>query len=98
MIGRNNFLEGVKCPGKFVLCFRHRLGLCDFRPKRNHQLIGFTSEDEQVHVSQEVGEIFMYFIISKLFGVVAAAIQGSVDCEDYISHWIALTPSCELAL
>jgi hypothetical protein len=23
-----------------------------------------------------------------LFGVVAAAIQGNVDCEDYISHLI----------
>ena len=68
--------------GKFVLCFRHRLGFCDFGPKRDHQLIGFTSEDEQVHVSQEVCEIFMRFIISKLFGVVAAAIQGSVACEE----------------
>jgi hypothetical protein len=46
-------------------------------------LIGFTSEDEQVHVSQEVGEIFMCFINSNLLGVFAAAIQSGVDCEDY---------------
>jgi hypothetical protein len=35
----------------------------------------------------------MRFFISKLFGVVAAAIQGSVDREDYISHLIVLTPT-----
>jgi len=67
-------------------------GSLRLRAKRNYQFIGFTSEDEQVHVSQEVGEIFMGFIIGQLFGVVAAAIQGTVDCEDHISHWIVLTP------
>jgi hypothetical protein len=34
---------------------------------------------------------FKHFFIGNRFGVVAAAIQGSVDCEDYISHWIVLT-------
>ena len=91
-------MEGVKCPGKFVRCFRHRLGLRDFGPKRNHQLIGFTSEDEQVHAAQEAGEICMCFIISELLGVVAAAIQGSVDGEDYISQWTVLISSCAPAL
>jgi len=28
-----------------------------------------------------------------LFGVVAAAIQGNVDCEDYISHLSVLSSS-----
>jgi hypothetical protein len=28
----------------------------------------------------------MYFFVRNHFGVVAAAIQGNVDCEDYISH------------
>jgi len=39
----------------------------------------------------EVGKVFMCFFISKLFGMVAAAIQSNVDCEDYISHLIPLT-------
>ena len=30
----------------------------------------------------------MCFFISELLGMVAAAIQGNVDCEDYISHLI----------
>ena len=32
------------------------------------------------------------FFIGNCFGVVAAAIQGNVDCEDYISHLIVLIP------
>jgi len=55
-------------------------------------LIGFAPKDEQVDILQEVGKVFMCFFISKLFGMVAAAIQGKVDCEDYISHLIVLTP------
>ena len=47
-------------------------------------MIGFTPKDEQVNLSQEVRKILMAFVISNLFGVVAAAIQGNVDCEDYI--------------
>jgi hypothetical protein len=45
-------------------------------------LVGDTPKDEQVNLSQEVCKIFMCFFISNLFGVVAAAIQGNVDCED----------------
>jgi len=59
---------------------------CDFWPERNHQLIGFTPKNEQVNLSDEVRKIFMYLFIGILFGVVAAAIQGHVNCEDYISH------------
>ena len=73
---------------KFVRCFSHRLVFCDFRPKRNHQLVGFTSKDEQVNLSEKLRKIFMCFVISNLLGVVAAAIQSNVDCEDYISHLI----------
>ena|GEM_PF-6599608 len=61
-------------------------------------MIGFAPKDEQVNLSQEPRKIFMCFVISKLLGVVAAAIQGNVDCEDYISHWIVVTPSYVLAL
>jgi len=50
-------------------------------------LIGLPPKDEQVNISHAVGKIFMCFVISILFGVVAAAIQGNVDCEDYISHF-----------
>jgi hypothetical protein len=41
-----------------------------------------------------VSKIFKCFFIDKLFGVVAAAIKGNVDGEDYISHLIvpALLP------
>jgi hypothetical protein len=74
-----------------MLC--HRLAFCDFRPKRDHQLVGDTPKDEQVNLTQEVRKIFMCLVISNLLGVVDAAIQGSVDCEDYISHLIVLTPS-----
>jgi hypothetical protein len=49
-------------------------------------LIGFTPKDLQVNLSREVSKIFKCFFIGKLFGVVAAAIQGNVDCEDYISY------------
>jgi hypothetical protein len=54
-------------------------------------LIGLSSEDEQVNLSYEVRKIFMAFVVSHLFGVVAAAIQGSVYCEDYVSHLLVLT-------
>jgi hypothetical protein len=54
-------------------------------------LIGFTPIDEQVKISQEVREMFKYFVIGGRieFGMVAAAIQGKVDCEGYISHLIS---------
>jgi len=52
-------------------------------------LIGFTPKDEQVNIiSQEARVVFHYPFIRNVFGVVAAAIQGNVDCEDYISHLI----------
>jgi hypothetical protein len=56
-------------------------------------LIGFTPIDEQVKISQEVRVMFKYFVIGIEFGMVAAAIQGDVDCEDYISHLIVLIRS-----
>ena len=31
---------------------------------------------------QELREMFEYFVTANRFGVVAAAIQGDVDCED----------------
>jgi hypothetical protein len=45
-------------------------------------LVGFATKNEQVNFPQELRKIFMCFVISKLLGVVAAAIQGNVDCED----------------
>jgi hypothetical protein len=51
-------------------------------------LIGFTAIDEQVGISQEQRIVFEEFFIGSLFGVVAAAIQGNVDCVDYISNLI----------
>src|SRR5262249_12668519 len=60
-----------------------------FRPERNHQLIGFAAIDEQVSLSHEVREVLVYFFISNLPGVVDAAIQCAVDCEDQVSHVIA---------
>jgi hypothetical protein len=47
-------------------------------------LIGFTPIDEQVKLSQEVREMLMHFVIvgGFEFGMVAAAIQGKVDCVD----------------
>jgi hypothetical protein len=56
-------------------------------------LIGFAPKDEQVDLLHEARKVFMRFFISKLFGVVTAAVQGSVDREDYISHLIVLTPT-----
>jgi hypothetical protein len=50
-------------------------------------LIGLTAKDEQVNISQKVRMIFEQFFISNPFGVVGAAIDGNVDCEDYISHF-----------
>src|SRR6202051_4484733 len=35
--------------------------------------------------------VFEYFFIDNLFAVLAAAIQGNVDCVDYISHSIVLS-------
>jgi hypothetical protein len=52
-------------------------------------LIGFTPIDEQVNISQEVRKIPKRVFIGIEFGVVAAAIQGDVDCVDYISHLIS---------
>jgi hypothetical protein len=45
-------------------------------------MIGLTPKDEQVYISHELRKIFMCFFISNLSGVVYAAIQGNVDCED----------------
>jgi hypothetical protein len=42
-------------------------------------LIGFTPKDLQVGLSREVSKVFKPFVIDKLFGVVAAAIQGEVE-------------------
>jgi hypothetical protein len=56
--------------------------LCNIGPKRNHQLIGFTSKDKQVNLSHEVRMKVMYFVITTQFGVVAAAIKAKVDCVD----------------
>ena len=38
------------------------------------------------HLSQELRIIFKCFVAANCFGVVNAAIQRNVDCEDYISH------------
>jgi hypothetical protein len=54
--------------------------------------MGFTPIDQQVDISQEQRIVFKHFVISYLLGVVDAAIQGSVDCVDYVSHWIVLSP------
>ena len=69
---------------KFDIRFCLGLAFSDIRPIRNHQLIGFTPIDEQVKISQEVREMFKYFVIGRgiEFGMVAAAIQGKVDCVD----------------
>jgi hypothetical protein len=32
----------------------------------------------------------MCFVVGNLFGVVAAPIQGNVDCEDYVSHFASV--------
>jgi hypothetical protein len=77
---------------KFDIRFCLRLAFCDIWPIRNHELIGFAPKDEQVDILQEVGKVFMGGFIGTLFGVVAAAVQGNVDCEDYIPHLIVLTP------
>jgi hypothetical protein len=47
-------------------------------------LIGFTSIDEQIKLSQEAGVMFKYFAVVRgtKFGMVAAAIQGKVDGVD----------------
>ena len=54
-------------------------------------MIGFTAIDEQANiVSQEARVVFIYLFIRNMLGVVAAAVEGNVDCEDYISHLIPL--------
>jgi hypothetical protein len=83
----NNSVHGGKGLSEFV----HRLRLprsasCDIGPKRNHQLIGFASINEQVDISQDVRKVLEYFVITNDLGVVAAAIQADVDGEDDISH------------
>ncbi len=36
--------------------------------------------------------VFEYFFIDHLFSVIAAAIQGDVDCVDYLSHLVTPLP------
>ena len=60
-------------------------------------MIGFTRINEWANISHEVRIVFQYFFITfdwpaarslhNCFGVVAAAIYGNVDCEDYIPHF-----------
>jgi len=59
-------------------------------------LVGLATEDLQVNLSHEAGEIFKYFVVRNDFGVIAAAIQRDVDREDYISQLILL-PLCASA-
>jgi hypothetical protein len=57
-------------------------GFLPLQAKKEPSIDRFTPKDLQVNVSHEVRKVFMCFIIGKLFGVVDAAIQSSVDCED----------------
>ena len=61
-------------------------------------MISFTPIDEKVYTTQEMRIMFMHFFIGNHFGVVDAAVQGNVDCEDYVSHWIVLPPFYVLVL
>src|SRR5207249_7435365 len=62
----------------------------DIKAIRKQQFISFTPISEQVKILEEVRVMFKYFVIigGIEFGMVAAAIQGKVDCVDYISHLI----------
>src|SRR5580700_8557894 len=42
--------------------------------------------------------MFKCFFIGIEFGMVTAAVQGKVDCVDYVSHWIVLSCFCGTAL
>src|SRR5271165_6498074 len=66
--------------------------LYDIGPIRNHQLIGFKPKGEQVSISYELRIVCKYFFIGNCLGVAEAASYGGVDCVDYISHRIVLTP------
>src|SRR5580700_9436047 len=68
--GKNEFVNGVKCSSKLVLCSCPRLAFCDSSPIRNHQFVGFAPKDKQVDILHEVGKVFMCCFNSKLFGMV----------------------------
>jgi hypothetical protein len=54
-------------------------------------LIGFTPVDEQAGIIPQEARVMFKLVVSGIeFGVVAAAIEGKVDCVDYISHLIVL--------
>ena len=47
-------------------------------------MVGFTPVEEQTSIiSQEVQVVFHHPFIRNLFGVVAAADEGNVNCADY---------------
>ena len=50
--------------------------------KKEPSIDRFTPKDDQVNISHEACKIFMYFFLPNCFAVVAAAIEGNVDCED----------------
>jgi hypothetical protein len=54
----------------------------DIQANREPSIDRFYAQRLQVNLSREVSKIFKFFFIDKLFGVVDAAIQGNVDCED----------------
>jgi hypothetical protein len=55
-------------------------------------LVGFTPIDEQASIIPQEARVMFKQIFSGIeFGVVAAAIQGKVDCVDYISHCTVLS-------
>src|SRR5262249_42696347 len=86
---KNNFVSRAECLSKIAIRFACRLVFCDIRPIRNHQLVSLAPIDKQVGLSQELHRIFKHGFIGNHFRVVAAAIQGNVDCVDYISHSIS---------
>jgi len=49
-------------------------------------LIGFPPIDKQVNLSQELRVMFQYFVAAHGFGVVNAATQRHIDCENQVSH------------
>ena len=57
-------------------------GSLRYQANKEHQFIGLTPKDLQVTLSQELRIIFKCFVAANCFGVVNAAIQRNVDCED----------------
>ena len=90
IVRKQDFVDGVKCLGKFVICFCPGMVFRHIGPIRDHQLISFTPVEECVGSSREVRKIFKRFVIEGGLNLVWSQQPSRVMLMAKISFLIGL--------